>query len=58
MTVSATGDIVKGELPSVEEAAEAQTQDDAPLEDAEAIVETEQPKVWGSGAQCLWTQVL
>jgi hypothetical protein len=45
MTVSATGDIVKGELPSVEEAAEAQTQDDAPLEDAEAIVETEQPKV-------------
>jgi hypothetical protein len=52
------GDVVEGKLASAEEAVEAQTQTNALLEDVEAIVETKRTEVWGSGAQCFWTQIL
>jgi hypothetical protein len=40
-----TGDAGEGKLSSVEETAEAQTQTDAPSEDAEAIMETDKTEV-------------
>jgi hypothetical protein len=39
------GDVVKGELSDVEEAAQVQTQTNAPLEDVKVIMETEETKV-------------
>jgi hypothetical protein len=41
----AMGVTVKGEPPGAEEAVEAQTQVDALVDDAEAVMETEKPKV-------------
>jgi hypothetical protein len=39
------GDVVKGELSDAEEAAQVQTQTNAPLEDVKVIMETEETKV-------------
>jgi hypothetical protein len=41
----ATGVIVEGEPPGAEEAVEAQTQVDALVDNAKAVMETEKPKV-------------
>jgi hypothetical protein len=39
------GDAIEGELSGAEETTKAQTQTDTPLEDAEAIMETEKTEV-------------
>jgi hypothetical protein len=45
------GGIVKAKLSATEEAANVETHDDAPTENAKAIVEIDKTEVWGSDTQ-------